>query len=70
MVTKEVGVVGVSMGREAVVEGGDMLGDFNEPFPHQTVLQSSPMELGLWHCAEKRQNLVRSLNSGEKHIQS
>ena len=41
------------MGREAVEEGGDMLGDFDEPFSHQTVLQSSPVELGLWHCAER-----------------
>ena len=70
VVTKGVGVVGASMGREAVEEGGDMLGDFDEPFSHQTVLQSSPVELGLWHCAEKRQNLVRSLDSGENHIQS
>ena len=53
MVTKGVAVVGALMGREAVVEGGDMLRDFDKPFCHQMVLQSSPMELGLWHCAEK-----------------
>ena len=64
------------MGREAVVKGGDMLGDFDEPFSHQMeglhgmneaviacvflkgdryymYLQSSPVELGPWHCAEK-----------------
>ena len=70
VVTKGVGVVGAPMGREAVVEGGDMLGDFDEPFSHQMVLQSLPVELGPWHCAEKETNLVRSLDSGEKHIQS
>ena len=46
VVTKGVAAVGVQMGREAVVEGGDMLGDFDEPFCHRMVLQSSPMELG------------------------
>ena len=41
------------MGRKAVVEGGDILGDFDKPFCHWMVLQSLLMELGPWHCAEE-----------------
>jgi len=40
--TKVVGVVGPPMCREGVVERGEMLGDFDEPFFHWMVLQSSP----------------------------
>ena len=54
------------MGREAVVEGGDMLGDFDEPFSHQTVLQSSPVELGPWHSAEKRDKIWLEASIVEK----
>ena len=35
--------------REGVVERGEMLGDFDEPFCHRMVLQSSPKELGRRH---------------------
>ena len=53
VVTKGVAVVGAPMGREAEVEGGDILGNFDEPFWHRMALQSSPMKLGSWRCAEK-----------------
>ena len=35
VVTKGVAAVGARMGREAVGEGGDMLGDFDESFSHR-----------------------------------
>jgi hypothetical protein len=39
-------VVGLPRCRNGVVERGEMLGDFDEPFCHRMVLQSSPWELG------------------------
>ena len=39
---KVVAVVGPLRCREGVVERGEMLGDFDEPFYHRMVLQSSP----------------------------
>ena len=44
--TKAVAVVAPPRCREGVVEKGEMLGDFDEPFRHRMVLQSSPRELG------------------------
>lgn len=43
---KAVAVVGPPRCMEGVVERGEMFEDFDEPFCHRMVLQSSPRELG------------------------
>lgn len=50
---KAVVVVGLPSKVEGLAECGEVLGDFEEPFSHRKVLQSSPLELGPRHCLKK-----------------